>query len=314
MSQPAAPTPTKSAVLVTGPTRGLGLATAEHLARHPARPALLLLGREGASLEDAAEACRAAGATDVHIVTMDQADLASIRAAASTVRELVRAESYDVVAIVANIGLQVTDLHQRTHDGFELTFGVNVLGTHLVLRELAGTITTGGRMVLVGSGTAEDRRRDGLVPVPVWEDPLVLAQPHRGPDADSIRAGRQAYSTSKLGTLYLAHAHARRATANQTVDVFDPGLMPGTGLARDASLGQRIAWHLMRPLARLAPGMSTPQRSGRTLARMAMGDLGASGGRYLHIDHDVDPSPTAFDTQREERLWVVAEELTSSGG
>ncbi|HEY5185542.1 MAG TPA: hypothetical protein VIM19_11710 [Actinomycetes bacterium] len=44
---------------------------------------------------------------------------------------------------------------------------------------------------------------------------------------------------------------------------------------------------------------------------MAMGELGPSGGRYVHIDHDIDPSPTAFDEAREERLWSVAKTLTA---
>jgi NAD(P)-dependent dehydrogenase (short-subunit alcohol dehydrogenase family) len=246
----------------------------------------------------------------VEAVPLDQADLASIRAAAALVRATLATSSLGLSALVANAGIQTVDLHQRTRDGFELTFGVNVLGAHLLLRELAPVLVPAGRMVLVGSGTAEDRRKDGLVPVPRWEDPMVLAQPDRGEDADTLAAGRRAYSTSKLGTLYLAHAHARHAEQGHTVDVFDPGMMPGTGLARDASLVQRIGWQAMRPMARWASGMSTPDRSGLSLARMAMGEFGASGGRYVHVDHDVDPSPTAFDEEREERLWSVANTLT----
>jgi NAD(P)-dependent dehydrogenase (short-subunit alcohol dehydrogenase family) len=240
---------------------------------------------------------------------MDQADLASIRAASTHVHETLATDSLDLTAIVANAGIQTVDLHQRTRDGFELTFGVNVLGTYLLLRELAQVLVPAGRMVLVGSGTAEDRRKDGLVPVPRWEDPMDLAQPERGEDADTLTAGRRAYSTSKLGTLYLAHAFARHTKAGQTVDVFDPGMMPGTGLARNASLVQRIGWNLMRPMARWASGMSTPDRSGLTLARMAMGELGPTGGRYVNIDHDVEPSPTAFDEAREESLWSAANDL-----
>ena len=48
-----------------------------------------------------------------------------------------------------------------TRDGFEQTFGVNVLGTHLLVRLLEPALAPGARVVLVGSGTADDRRRDG---------------------------------------------------------------------------------------------------------------------------------------------------------
>jgi len=299
-------------VLVTGPTRGLGRETALRLARHPDRPGLLLLGRPGPALDSAAADCRRAGADVVHAVAMDQADLASVRAAATRVEEILSSQKLELCSIVANAGIQTVDLHHRTRDGFELTFGVNVLGTHLLLQELSPLLAQGGRVVLVGSGTAEDRRKDGLVPVPVWEDPVLLAQPDRThDDPDDLTAGRRAYSTSKLGTLYLAHAHQRHTRRDHQVDVFDPGMMPGTGLARDASLVQRVGWNLLRAVARWAPGMSTPRRSAVTLAAMAMGELGSSGGRYVHIDLDVDPSPTAFDEEREERLWDAAEQLTS---
>ena len=43
-----------SAIVLTGPTRGLGLATVVHLARHPSVPRLLLLGRPGQSCRSGA--------------------------------------------------------------------------------------------------------------------------------------------------------------------------------------------------------------------------------------------------------------------
>jgi hypothetical protein len=69
----------------------------------------------------------------------------------------------------------------------------------------------------------------------------------------------------------------------------------------------------MAPLARWIPGSSTPARSGRVLAELALGRRGANGDRYLSIDRDIDPTPTAFDEHREERLWEVAEQLTAAG-
>src|ERR1035437_6549663 len=253
-----------SAIVLTGPTRGLGPATAVHLARHPSVPTLLLLGRPGPALDKAVDQVRSAGGSPVVPIYLEQSDLASIRQAGEDVVRTLRQESVPLRATVANAGIQTTDLNHVTQDGFELTFGVNVLGTYLLLLELGPHLAAGVRVVLVGSGTADDRRKDGLVPVPRWQDPEVLARPSHSQDADTLAAGRRAYSTSKLGTLYLAHGLARRAAGSYTVDVFDPGMMPGTGLARDASLPQRIGWNLMSPMARGVSGMSTPQCSGLT--------------------------------------------------
>jgi hypothetical protein len=68
----------------------------------------------------------------------------------------------------------------------------------------------------------------------------------------------------------------------------------------------------MAPLSRVIPGSSTPARSGRVLAELALGRRGPNGDRYLSIDRDIDPTPTAFDRDREQRLWEVAEQLTTA--
>jgi NAD(P)-dependent dehydrogenase (short-subunit alcohol dehydrogenase family) len=301
----------QEAVVITGPTRGLGLATALNVARISPGTVLLLLGRAGSALDAAVAQVRAAGATDVVAVPLDQASQAAIRVAAEETQRIVRDRQLAVTALVANVGIQTAATTTMTRDGFEQTFGVNVLGTHLLVRLLEPVLAAGARVVLVGSGTAEDRRRDGLVPIPRWEDPMALAYP-RSSDETPMAAGRRAYATSKLAMLYLAHAMARRSAYRFTVDVYDPGMLPGTSLARDASLAQRIAWQAMAPFARWIPGSSTPERSGRVLAALALGQRGANGDRYLSIDRDTDPTPTAFNQAREERLWEVAEQLTTA--
>ena len=301
----------REAVVITGPTRGLGLATALHLAQLSPDTALLLLGRGGSALDAAAAQVRSAGAADVVAVELDQASQHSIRAAAVHTQQILRDRHLALTALIANVGIQTSGTTATTSDGFEQTFGVNVLGTHLLVRLLEPVLGAGARVVLVGSGTAEDRRRDGLVPIPRWQDPMTLAFPRRSEETPTA-AGRRAYSTSKLATLYLAHAMARRSAGRFTVDVYDPGMLPGTGLARNASLPQRVAWRAMAPFARWTPGSSTPDRSGRVLAELALGRRGLNGGRYLSIDEDIAPTPTAFDEPREERLWEVAERLTTA--
>ena len=302
----------QEAVVITGPTRGLGLAAALSLARHAPDMVLLMLGREGSALDAAVAQVRAAGARDAVAVPLDQASLAAIRMAASETQHIVGDRQLVVTALIANVGVQFMGTTAETRDGFEQTFGVNVLGTHLLVRLLEPVLADGARVVLVGSGTAEDRRRDGIVPIPRWADPMTLAYP-RPNDEPPTTAGRRAYATSKLATLYTAHAMSRRSAGRFTVDVYDPGMLPGTGLAREASLADRIAWRAMAPFARLIPGSSTPARSGRVLAELALGRRGDNGDRYLSIDRDIDPTPTAFDEQREERLWEVAEQLTGAG-
>ena len=64
---------------------------------------------------------------------------------------------------------------------------------------------------------------------------------------------------------------ARRVPASRLAAfALDPGLMPGTGLARDRGAFVRFAWHALMPLAvPLMPGASTPRRSAGALAWLA---------------------------------------------
>jgi len=306
-------------VVLTGPTRGLGRRAALALARRPGptRPDLLLLGR-GDALEDVVRECREAGAVAV-AVGVDLASLHSVRRAASAVRDAVTTGRVrPLAAVVANAALQTTDIRSATADGYETTFAVGHLAHFLLLQDLADLLGPGSRVVLVGSGT----HRGGAfqnrlqIPDPRWEDPEVLARPGRvEPERpDDVRTpARRAYATSKLATLYLAHELQRRLGAGVGVSVYDPGLMPGTGLVRDAGPGVRFAWSTVMKAMRVLPGVSSPGRSGRVLADLAVDTrwAGLRDGDYVEIDRQGEPATHAFDEARERRLWEASETLVT---
>ncbi len=55
---------------------------------------------------------------------------------------------------------------------------------------------------------------------------------------------------------------------------FDPGLMPGTGLAREQHGMALAAWnHVLPRLVRILPGASPPQRSGDTFCKLLQGQI-----------------------------------------
>jgi NAD(P)-dependent dehydrogenase (short-subunit alcohol dehydrogenase family) len=304
-------------VVLTGPTRGLGRETALALARRPAaaRPDLLLLGR-GAALDRVVADCRAAGAAAVG-VPVELASLASVAAAAARVRDVVTSATVRPLrAVVANAALQTTDVRSATADGYETTFAVGHLAHVLLLRELDDLLGPRARVVLVGSGTHrggpfQNRLR---VPDPRWEDPELLATPGRvDPERpeDVTTPARRAYATTKLATLYYAHELQRRLGDRVAVSVLDPGLMPGTGLVRDAGPGVRLAWNTLMKAMRVLPGVSSPRRSGRALADLAVSPRwsGLRDGAYVEIDRVTEPAPHALDEARERRLWEAGEAL-----
>jgi hypothetical protein len=65
--------------------------------------------------------------------------------------------------------------------------------------------------------------------------------------------------------------------SGMTVTAFDPGLMPGTGLARDRTRLERLLWHGVLPLFRFLPGVKSPTASGRDLAWLVVDPDGQLG-------------------------------------
>lgn len=304
-------TETDISVLVTGPTRGLGRALVDTLTGDPRQvpgPRLLLAGRSGVT--------EVAATTGGRAVPLDLADLGSVRTAgASIVAAVTAGELPPLGVVVANAGLQVGDRLRRSADGHELTFAVNVLAQHQLLRAVAPALAPGAHVVLLGSGTHWGGRRSmGLVAAPRWEDPLELARAGVGADAGTPVAGQRAYATSKLGVVLLAHAWQRRHPELR-VNVYDPGLLPGTGLARDMSPARQWAWRTVLPALRVLPGVTTPAASARHLADLALGrtHAGLRGG-YVDLGRVTRSSPASHDRAAEDRLWDVVEQLTAHQG
>jgi NAD(P)-dependent dehydrogenase (short-subunit alcohol dehydrogenase family) len=300
-----------ASILVTGPTRGLGRALVGTLAQARPAPHLLLAGRDPAAV---AAAVAAAGPTAAPLA-IDLASLRAVRAAAAAVVEEVGAgRRPPLTAVVANAGVQHADRRHRTADGYESTFAVNVVAQHLLVRALLPALAPGAHVVLLGSGTHWGGRRSmGLVAPPRWEDPADLARPDRGDDADRPVAGERAYATSKLAVVLLAHAWQRRYGDRLRVNVYDPGLMPGTGLARNLAPWQQWAWRNIMPGMRVLPGVTSPAVSARHLAALTLGEAHPElRGGYVSIGRVTRSSPASYDEAREARLWQVLEEMTAT--
>jgi len=295
-----------STIFMTGATRGLGRMAAERILRDRPDVHLVVAARSGGDAVAADLAARS-GNPSVSALTVDLASLASIaNAVAQLSADLDAGDLPPLRAIVANAGVQMTSTTAATADGIEMTFGVNVVANAALVLPLLDHLEPAGRIVITASDVhfGDFKHNAGLVPAPRWEDPERLAAPGTGSASQKSSAGRRAYATSKLGVMYLTHALARRLPEGVSVHAFNPSLVPGTGLARDAGPVSRFAFRTVMPLVAATPFAATPAVAGGWLADAAVGAQPGDSGSYVDRSRVVPSSAESHDEAREEALWT----------
>ena len=243
---------------------------------------------------------------------VDLGDLATVQALAD---DLASGPEIDVA--VLNAGVQNVS-GGRSVQGLDVTFATNHLAHYLLVRRLLPRMAKGGRIILTASGTHDPEEKTG-VPPPRHADARRLARPETDPDLDAegAKAGRRAYSASKLCNVMTVRELAERTATTRpdlSIMAFDPGFTPGTGLARDYPGPASLLFLYVLPLLARGPRVSTPANSGGLLAQMATGPAYAHcRGGYFAVRGkallEVPPSVLARDEAACARLWDDSEAL-----
>jgi light-dependent protochlorophyllide reductase len=287
-------------VLITGGTSGLGLRAAAELARDGAWH-VVLTGR------DEARTAAAAARVGAEPQPLELGSLDAIRSFAERMRG---GERPPLRALVCNAGLQHLDREVLSRDGYEETFAVNHLGHFLLVALLLDRLVAPARIVTISSDTHDPRRSTGM-PAPRYTSAAELARPGdkwAGTDTPAV-AGRRRYTTSKLCNVLFTYELERRVGGRGvTFNAFDPGLMPGTGLARDYPAYQRLAWRFLLPALTIAPrNINTPRRSAKALARLVSDPaLARTSGRYWSGTEQIESSEESHDTAKAADLWETS--------
>ncbi len=301
---------TRRTAIVTGANAGLGLACVRALLGRGSDWQVVLAvrdvqrGRTAATQLPAPERCT--------VLELDLASLASVRAFPG---RFDRAGLPPLHALVCNAGTQLTSPAHRSADGFELTFAVNHLGHFALVHGLRERLAAPARIVVVSSDTHDPRKSTGM-PNPRYTNASELACPDGDADSGSrtaARLGRERYTTSKLCNLLFAYELDRRlgaGTEGIAVNAFNPGLMPGSGLARDYGPVQRAAWRFLMPALRVLPQVRGIDRSGRDLAALAV-DSSYYGftGWYFDGSTPIRSSEDSYDREKARDLWETSERL-----
>ena len=276
---------TRRSVVLTGPTSGIGLATARGLAAAGAR--LTLVGRDEERL--ARLAGQLGAATDW--VAADLASLEQTRRAAAEI-----GERHDRLDVLINNAGGMFRRRRETAEGLELTLALNHLSPFVLTSELLPLLrasatadpAAGARIVNVASS----RHRSGVR----WAD-IALERKY-----SMLRA----YSQSKALMVMTTSELARRlAGSGITANGVHPGIVR-TGIVQKS--GYRVAGTLFL-LAGYAV-LATPRRGASRLLRLALSDeVAGVSGAYWSKSRVEEPSEEARDRANQERAWALTEQL-----
>jgi NAD(P)-dependent dehydrogenase (short-subunit alcohol dehydrogenase family) len=290
-------------VLVTGASDGLGLATAEALAAKGAHVLLACRNpdkgqRARARVAEGAEGAAGGPGPDPTLVSLDLADLDSVRTCAEAVAGTV--ERLDV--LVNNAGVMAVPF-ARTVDRFEVQLGTNHLGHYALTGLLLPTLlrAPAPRVVTVASSAPKGGR-------------------NRWDDVDGKIGRWPAYSRSKLANLLFAGELGRRAAAAGS-GLVSAAAHPGYAsthlmTASVESSRSRIGGPIMRAATRVlgqSPGAGAwPQLYAATMPGVASGDYFGPDGPFEMRGHPtrVDMSSAAQDTAAAAQLWDLSAKLT----
>lgn len=276
--------------IVTGANAGIGFEIARVLASRGAR--VLLACREHAKADEAIRGIKAVMPTaDLAFLPLDQADLESVADAANRAAREPRIDG-----LINNAGVMTPPL-SRTHQGFELQFGVNHLGTFALTGRLLQKLaeTHGSRVVVTSSLAHAGARID-------WDDL----------NADKSYARMSRYAASKLANaLFFIELDRRLRAVNAPVTAV--GCHPG--MAR-TSLGRHMGpLQILNPLVGLllnnAAQGAWPALQAATGVVRPGGYYGPQGLKGVRgISGEAQPSLEARDAISAQRLWDISVEMT----
>lgn len=266
--------------LITGANTGIGLTTAIGLARQGAQ--VFVTCRSSDKALAATEAIqRESGNARVTALSLDLADLASVRACADAFLR----HDLPLHLLLNNAGL--AGARGLTKSGFELAFGVNHVGHFLLTSLLLERIQRSAPARVVTVASKSHYSASGID----WD---AVRQPTK------TRTALREYGVSKLANVLFSAELARRL---EGAGVNTYSLHPGV-VASD--VWRSVPWPF-RSLMKLGM-ISTEKGAATSLYCASSAEAGAQTGLYYDECRSRKPSKAAQDRALAAELWRRSEE------
>jgi NAD(P)-dependent dehydrogenase (short-subunit alcohol dehydrogenase family) len=292
----------REAYVITGPTSGIGRATALELAKHGT---VVLVGRDPRKLDDVRKAIERKRQCAVPVVC-DVSDVASVRRAAKEIVAL----RLPIVGLINNAGIR-QGRPTKNAQGWDMTFATNHLGPFALTEALVPHLPDGANVVLVASAV-EDPERKPAVAAGFRGGRYISAEASaRGEwkPGGAKPPGFDSYATSKQAMLAALMAFARE-TPRLHFNAVEPGVNLTTALSRDSGafavfLSKYFVPLLVPLLMPFVRVLSTPKRAARVITMAALNESGKTGVYYDERGRPMLPSALVRAPMFQDR--VVAE-------
>ncbi len=237
-------------------------------------------------------------------------DLESLQSVREFTAQFSKQLNNKIIALINNAGIQNVAETQYTKEGFEVTFGVNHLATTYLTLLLLPLMDSNASITFTASGTHDPKQKTGMEP-PMFKSAKELAHPTET-NEKLMAVGQRRYTTSKLCNILTTYELQRKLSkTNIRVNAFDPGFVPGTGLARNYPPFLRFISNNILPVLRyFVRNVNTAQVSGKRLANLAYADQYKNyKGKYFEGDKEINSSTDSYNKEYQDILWTSTIDL-----
>jgi NAD(P)-dependent dehydrogenase (short-subunit alcohol dehydrogenase family) len=297
------------AYIITGPTSGIGRATAFELAKHGM---VVLVGRDRGKLAELQTSIGRKGQRAVSVVC-DLSDIASVRRAAAEIIAL----NLPIVGLLNNAGIRQVS-PTKSAQGWDMTFATNHLGPFALTEALAPHLSDGTNVLFVASAVEDPERKPAKAAGFRGGRYISAEASARGEwePGGAKPPGFDAYATSKQCTLVTALALARE-TPRLRFNTVEPGLTPSTGLGRDSGAFVQFLSSYVIPLLvpLLMPFMtflSTPKRAAQVITRILVDGSGRTGVYFGEAGQVMAGSALVRDLEFQDRVVTETRALLAT--
>lgn len=259
------------AYIITGPTSGIGRATALELAKSGT---IIMVGRNPVKLEELQKKIENRGQHAVSVVC-DISDMSSVQQAAQQIIGL----GLPLVGLLNNAGIMPPKA-VKSAQGWDLTFATNYLGAFSLTEILAPHLSKGANVVFVASAIEDPEHKPAKVMGMRGGRFISVEASAKGEwrEGGSRLPGTDAYATSKQCVLAAVMAFAREIPRLH-FNAVEPGITRGTNLGGESMnpVVHSIFGLIMSIIPPFATYASTPKKSAKVICGVLTNGLGQTG-------------------------------------